>query len=105
MGRVGGEGEGRQDGMTHGTTCRCGKPLPYKKSATCGAPECQAANVRWIKLMWWHRHRGKHRAGPIVNLTQALPEVDLSRTANDLSIPEVDTSDMPDTRNGKRMQI
>jgi len=72
---------------------------------TCGDPACVAANVRWIKRKWWHKHRGKRKVAdaPAVVMDGTLPELDASESASVTGIPQVDNSDMPDTRTGQRV--
>ena len=85
--------------------CACGKPVALRKgSVTCGAKACLEANTRWHKLRWWHANRGARKAEPLIRLTGAVPEVDMS-TGEIVDVPEVDTSDMRDTRKHSRMQI
>ena len=90
--------EGTQDNL-----CRCGKPLAKRKNArTCGCRQCITNNSRWHKLMWWHRNRAKSAIIPKAKTVGRIPEMDLSGNANTLNIPEIDTSDMTDTRHGGR---
>jgi hypothetical protein len=92
--------------MNHeATNCACGRPVTGRKNAaTCGSRACVEANTRWHKLRWWHANRGARRNEPLVRLAGTVPELDMS-TGERCDIPEVDTSDMPDTRRGGRVRM
>jgi len=85
--------------------CRVSPIGKSARAVTCGQPDCVAANSRYHKAQWWRKHRGKAHPAAHVNLEGAVPEMDFSGNALRVNIPEVDTSDMPDTRKSRRVKM